>query len=1177
MDLSQAASEDSNNHSPGQGRGGGGGRNFSISSVNIPKHRDDDDDNYQKISENMSENQSFESIHGCFPPPNNNSIQSHSKESLPEFNLERSSLIDDLELSTTVSEDHEEESDINEDVEEEEGEIEEEEEMGRGENDDDVDDDEDMVSEEEEMEEEETEPADIEDEEESLKSENTREGQSHVKASVPKRGILSLYSGMNDIISESSSISSSSASTPSVTPTKMMGNGPSRLQAALTSSLSYKGSGGGLLVHHPVTPKKRVVNKTNTDHLSEELSLGYRILMELMSDYQKGSNAPFMEPIEMDPEKNGDYLDVVKKPMWLKKIREHLLDGKYETITELIGDIRVMLENAYRYYGPAHSISKKGLRLEHMMEQKIALLPKEVRELCTLEKTSGMPPEDITQKHRNKTARISVNGDNFFSYVLYRVRGCRLNRDKEIKRRRMEAMRQAKRDREQEVIHWEEDLLKEPIHTHMKAMWELPQIGHFIFLTLKTLNIYEVPQYELERMLLMPQASRTLAMLLTSLLSSPQQRQKLSEKPYMPYKVWARKLAHKTLLWYRCYSRENQDPQKVFDQMGIEPEFWLICGPSNPFESQLFHEMTFHQRVWLLKSLCDYLLNNHKTVQEVMAEQPEADQREYNLGRDRNGNEYLHFPQFCGQSLRIYKRARVPSPEISPPQEDVREGFILPLEKIKEFKKMVRKFKHKYEEEAEWEGARKKKRRKRKRANRIIDPEEELVSSVRSRPCNLRQRPRARYNDQYEDLGLSSDDEPRFKPKSKRAMLEEVESDEDEVEDSVKKSDCVTTPLAEPNFLDDEVTNSSVQSGPQEALSRLQQKNPRLKKGGKKKPTCEVCGKSFHTIAALKGHRAVHTKEKQKLSNEADCNQSSDKAQLDGIMEKSVIGDNLRAHNENLESENKSETNFVNKESDLKTESLMNGDMKDKNGDKAKKMLNTQGSALGAETLSIKTENFEDEKPDLVQLKNEINENEMDVKQEVHVKEEPFVNSMAVSYTMKNENEVLEKECEGKSTNKFMSDNQVKEEKIVSDKVKTNEIGSSSSNDGTETTRDTEEEDACKSSTPSLPAEPKAIHDPTPYLPRIEDFELVVTSVEQLRLLIQKFGDLPEAVANANTDKDSSKEADTKPEKRPSCEVKLHRALCNLLSELSPWESKLLTADKKLRTKLRNQWNDFIK
>lgn len=47
---------------------------------------------------------------------------------------------------------------------------------------------------------------------------------------------------------------------------------------------------------------------------------------------------------------------------------------------------------------------------------------------------------------------------------------------------------------------------------------------------------------------------------------------------------------------------------QVFDQMGIEPQFWNICGPTNPFERQLFHEMTYHQRVWLLKSLCDFLL-----------------------------------------------------------------------------------------------------------------------------------------------------------------------------------------------------------------------------------------------------------------------------------------------------------------------------------------------------------------------------------------------------------------------------------------------------------------------------------------------------------------------------------------------------------------------------------------
>ena len=35
-----------------------------------------------------------------------------------------------------------------------------------------------------------------------------------------------------------------------------------------------------------------------------------------------------------------------------------------------------MLENAYTFYGPANAVTKKGLRLEHMLEQKLALLPK---------------------------------------------------------------------------------------------------------------------------------------------------------------------------------------------------------------------------------------------------------------------------------------------------------------------------------------------------------------------------------------------------------------------------------------------------------------------------------------------------------------------------------------------------------------------------------------------------------------------------------------------------------------------------------------------------------------------------------------------------------------------------------------------------------------------------------
>ena len=65
---------------------------------------------------------------------------------------------------------------------------------------------------------------------------------------------------------------------------------------------------------------------------------------------------------------------------------------------------------------------------------------------------------------------------------MYRVRGCRVQRDKELKKRKMEAMRQAKRDREQEVIEWEKMLMKQQNGSQMRAMWEVCPcyLGHWV-------------------------------------------------------------------------------------------------------------------------------------------------------------------------------------------------------------------------------------------------------------------------------------------------------------------------------------------------------------------------------------------------------------------------------------------------------------------------------------------------------------------------------------------------------------------------------------------------------------------------------------------------------------------------------------------------------------------------
>ena len=65
---------------------------------------------------------------------------------------------------------------------------------------------------------------------------------------------------------------------------------------------------------------------------------------------------------------------------------------------------------------------------------------------------------------------------------------------------------------------------------------QIPQIGHFLFLCLSTLNIEEVMHWELERSFAMPRESSTMQKVMTSLLSTPYQRTKyVNLTLYEPY------------------------------------------------------------------------------------------------------------------------------------------------------------------------------------------------------------------------------------------------------------------------------------------------------------------------------------------------------------------------------------------------------------------------------------------------------------------------------------------------------------------------------------------------------------------------------------------------------------------------------------------------------------------
>lgn len=53
------------------------------------------------------------------------------------------------------------------------------------------------------------------------------------------------------------------------------------------------------------------------------------------------------------------------------------------------------------------------------------------------------------------------------------------------------------------------------------------------------------------------------------------------------------------------YQTKRQDPVKVFDSFGIEPEFWRVFPNAADIEGKDFLDFSFKQRVWLLKTVCD--------------------------------------------------------------------------------------------------------------------------------------------------------------------------------------------------------------------------------------------------------------------------------------------------------------------------------------------------------------------------------------------------------------------------------------------------------------------------------------------------------------------------------------------------------------------------------------------
>ncbi|GFS24850.1 hypothetical protein ElyMa_003426900 [Elysia marginata] len=406
--------------------------------------------------------------------------------------------------------------------------------------------------------------------------------------------------------------------------------------------------------------------KFNVESLNYELQVGYRILSNMMSASNRCVNKLFLFPVDDNFPETAAYYEKVKKPMWMFKMKEKFETHQYDDITEFMADFRLMIENCYRFNGPDNFVSKKAQKLETMMKQKVALLSKNLRDKIL--GASAANEDDLLTSAglRRRVRNPNTTMDDASQQLLSQLRKDRELQEKVDRRQKVEDRRAMELARLQELQTWEDNLLGSEVKEHIRTMWELPQIGLFVYLCMESLGLEEeVTQYQIERGLAVPRECSDFGRLMTCLLSTPHQRKNL--KSFMPYHVWNSKLGEKLDYFYKVLSEKNFNHTQACYKLGFDLRAFKMMGEKNPMGRKKFHELSFLKRVWILKNYCDFCLETQqylqKTIEDIEAVRPN-DVREVLLGSDGRGYRYLNFPMFTGKDIRIYKHQKLPEPTL---------------------------------------------------------------------------------------------------------------------------------------------------------------------------------------------------------------------------------------------------------------------------------------------------------------------------------------------------------------------------------------------------------------------------------------------------------------------------------------------------------------------------------
>ncbi|VDD81823.1 unnamed protein product [Mesocestoides corti] len=122
---------------------------------------------------------------------------------------------------------------------------------------------------------------------------------------------------------------------------------------------------------------------------AEELSAARQILNYIMAPNNANIAFPFMDRIDGQALGLYKYNEIVRFPMWLRKISEKLDQKKYPGIKEFVCDFRLILVNCFRYNGVVSRMGRIAEKLELLFEQKLQLLSPDIRAKTTLQASLG--------------------------------------------------------------------------------------------------------------------------------------------------------------------------------------------------------------------------------------------------------------------------------------------------------------------------------------------------------------------------------------------------------------------------------------------------------------------------------------------------------------------------------------------------------------------------------------------------------------------------------------------------------------------------------------------------------------------------------------------------------------------------------------------------------------------